>query len=83
MTYTRDWSIIADTRFCRPDTIADGAKALKKISETLEKAQESDSDGLNVWVRDGVARDEEDRQRREEWAEEYARRQQADKATSA
>ena len=83
LTYNLDWSIFADTRFFRPDTIADGAKALKKISETLEKAQESDSDGLNVWVRDGVARDEEDRQRREEWAEEYARQQQADKGTSA
>ena len=83
LTYSLDWSIFSGTRFFRADTIADGAKALKKISTTLRKAQESGSDGLYVWVRDGVARDEEERQRREEWAEEYAKRQQADKGTSA
>lgn len=83
LSYRLDWSIFSGNRFFRPDTIADGAKALKKISNTLEKAQESGRDGLNVWVRDGSAKDEEERQRYEEWAEEHQKRQKADQGTSS
>ncbi len=62
-----DWGAYLGRRWVSVYTMHDAAKALREMSKTLRKWQESPSGGLAVFTRDGDEKDQQKRERYEAW----------------
>jgi hypothetical protein len=78
LRYVLDWSAHKGRYFASVYTMHDAAKALREIAKILPKWQEGPRGGLGVFVRDGDAKDEQEREERaEHLAKVEKRRRQA------
>jgi len=68
--YQLDWGAYKNRQWVVSYGIHDAAKALREISKTMAKWQESIHGGLAVYVRDGDEKDRRAREERESWQRE-------------
>jgi hypothetical protein len=75
-----DWRMVKDREMVEIYGAHHATKALRDISKSIAKWKEGATGGLAVYVRDGDARDERMRQRREARLVEHQVRSSAEKA---